>query len=142
MVSAPVETVFATEDPEIVPKKAEETTDTLAGPAGIASREDRGVVDEQLSEARPLGDDAEQHEVEHDGGDDPERHAEDAFLREVHGGHEGFEIDARVLEEAREIGSEQRVGDEDADDRRQHPSERPARDVQHQYDEDQPKKMS
>ena len=32
MVRAPVETVLATEDPEIVPKKAEETTETFAGP--------------------------------------------------------------------------------------------------------------
>ena len=32
IVSAPVETVLATEEPEIVPKKAEDTTGTLAGP--------------------------------------------------------------------------------------------------------------
>ena len=32
MVSEPVETVLAIEEPEIVPKKAEETTLTLAGP--------------------------------------------------------------------------------------------------------------
>ena len=32
IVSDPVDTVLAIEDPEIVPKKAEETTDTLAGP--------------------------------------------------------------------------------------------------------------
>ena len=32
MVSAPVDTVFATDEPEIVPKKADETTETFAGP--------------------------------------------------------------------------------------------------------------
>ncbi len=32
IVSAPVETVLATEDPEIVPKNADDTTETLAGP--------------------------------------------------------------------------------------------------------------
>ncbi len=32
IVSAPVDTVLATEEPEIVPKKAEDTTDTFAGP--------------------------------------------------------------------------------------------------------------
>ena len=32
IVSDPVDTVLATDDPEIVPKNAEDTTDTLAGP--------------------------------------------------------------------------------------------------------------
>ncbi len=32
MVSEPVETVFAIDEPEMVPKKADDTTLTLAGP--------------------------------------------------------------------------------------------------------------
>ena len=32
MVKEPVETVLAIEEPETVPKKAEDTTETLAGP--------------------------------------------------------------------------------------------------------------
>ena len=32
IVSAPVDTVLATDEPEMVPKNADETTDTFAGP--------------------------------------------------------------------------------------------------------------
>ena len=107
----------------------------LGGPAGIAPRQNCRVVDEQLAQAGALGNHAEQDEVEHDRGNDPQRDSEDPFLREVHAADERVEIHARVLEDSGEYRPEQRVRNEHQNDGRKNPAERPAGQVQHEHDQ-------
>ena len=84
MVSEPVDTVFAIDEPEIVPKNADETTLTFAETARVSPCYHDCNVDEELAQSHPLRKDAKQHEMKHDGGDDPQRHSENSLGREVH----------------------------------------------------------
>lgn len=83
MVSAPVVTVLAIEDPEIDPSSAEDRTETLAGSPASAFRQCAGDVDEKLPQPDPCRHDAEQHEMEHIGRDDLQRGAYASCLQAI-----------------------------------------------------------
>jgi hypothetical protein len=69
MVNWPVVTTLATPEPEIVPIRPDEMTDTLAGAAARVADEAQRDVGEELDHAGPLQERAEQDEQE-DVGDD------------------------------------------------------------------------
>ena len=108
----------------------------LGGSARVASGQDHRVVDEELAQAHALRHDPEQHEMEHHGGDDPEGDAEDALRGEVHVVDELAPVHAGMLQDLRRnVGTQERVGDEDQDDQRQHEADGAPRDLQGRDDQ-------
>ena len=137
MVSEPVETVVRDRGTGDGAEKGGGHHADLGRTACIAAGEDHRIVDEELAEPHALGDHAEQHEMEDDGRDDPERDAENAFLGEVHIVDELAPVDARMFQDLDgDIGAEQRIGDEHQNDAGKDRTERAPGDLQNQHHED------
>ena len=110
----------------------------LRRPAGIAAGDPGGAIEEELPETDPRREDAEQHEVEHVGGDDAERDAVDALRGEIEVVDELREAGAGVDQDARHVAAEHRVEHEHAGDDRQRPADRPSRRLEQHQDQHAP----
>ena len=72
MVNTPSVTVLATDEPEMVPNKAEDTTETFAGPPARPPRYGYGHINKELPQAGLHGEDAKEDEMENESGHNPQ----------------------------------------------------------------------
>ena len=132
-------TVLATELPLIDPNMPLETTATLAGPPGVTAGDRHRQVHEELAEARPGDEQAEEDEVEDEGGDDAERDAVDPLRAQIHVIDDPRDGVAPVGEEGQprdlqEVGAEIAVDEDQEGDERQRRADASARPLQDEED--------
>ncbi len=96
----------------------------LGRAAGVTTGDAMREVDEQLAQADADGDHAEQHEMEHIGGDDQHRAAVDALALEIEMIHQRRPAGARIHQRIVEVDAEQRIHDEHVGDDRQRDARR------------------
>ena len=120
------------------PEQSRREDADLRRTAGVAARDRRRDIDEELTEADARREHAEQHEVEHERRDDADRDPVDALARHVEVVDEARPRRAGMLQQARKRRPCERVEHEHDGDHGERPSHRAARRLEQQHDEDRP----